>query len=364
MAAARTLLRGSLLLLVLLYVLLEIAASKGEDPQDMNEMEEGSSQKEDDEDEARRDRESRGGTEEEDEDEDEEQDEEDQESDDGENDDPDSGDDEAEGEDEEGEETSDGTSYISQQVLKKLHDKMDLNHDGKVTFHELMEYAEHVKVPLARQDVKAIVDDLEELKDDHRLSLAEVLKMLADEEDKLGDEAVAKIAGRKNATDLEVEKFRVADANHDGYLDMDEVYAFFYPESHSGILDLQIPYLFEEKDLDHDGKLSIDEWRNNPNTDGLALSHGGDASEEEKQEFKELDKDSDGHLNLSEFRDWESGSFYTARAAKALVQVTDSDKDGGFSWHEMDAAHGSGHLSGHEAESLLIRWGAHEGGEL
>merc|ERR1740121_1764335 len=111
------------------------------------------------------------------------------------------------------------------------------------------------------------------------------------------------IAARKAQ---ETEKFKVADRNEDGKLDVSEVPSLFYPETDEGVLAITTRTTMNQKDLDKDGKLSIKEFWEGSSVPGEEL----DITEDERKDFAILDMDHDGLLDLSELRHWESGRFH------------------------------------------------------
>jgi len=255
------------------------------------------------------------------------------------------------GPDEGDEEVEDpGEDALSVEQLKGIHSKFDLNQDGKASLSEVYEYALGIRKDIARKDIATILEEMDTNKDG-KLSVQELLADMDQQAD--GDEEEMKeIQARK---DLEVQKFKIADKNGDESLDLDELPALFYPETHEGVLELTAASTLKQKDLDGNGKLSPKEfWEG----DMMDREDGGSSiSEEEKQDFAKLDKNGDGELELSELKEWESGRFHTGEALQSLFNIADKDKDGHLSAQEL--TEGRELIAGSDAQYHLMEWVEH-----
>lgn len=243
-----------------------------------------------------------------------------------------------------------GEDALTVDQLKGIHTKFDLNQDGKATMEEVLAYAQGIRKDIAKKDIATILEEMDGNKDG-KLSLEELLADMEQQAD--GDEEEMKeIQARK---DLEMQKFRASDKNGDGHLDLDELPALFYPETHEEVLELTAAATLKQKDLDGNGKLSPKEfWEG----DMMDREDGGSSiSEEEKNDFKVLDKNGDGEMDLGELKEWESGRFHTTEALKQLFITADKDKDGHLTGQELADARDQ--IAGSDAQYHLMEWVEH-----
>merc|ERR1719389_877132 len=108
---------------------------------------------------------------------------------------------------------------------------------------------------IARKDIHTILDEMD-LNRDQKLSLEELLKDVEAQAEGADEEEMKEMAGRK---ELETKKFKAADGDGDGLLDIKELPALFYPEIHEGVLALTVEATLKSKDKNGDGKLTIKE---------------------------------------------------------------------------------------------------------
>merc|ERR1712194_251086 len=126
---------------------------------------------------------------------------------------------------------------------------------------------------------------------------------------------------------------KAVDRNGDALLDIHELPAVFYPETHPGTLDLVTKSTLKLKDLDGDGFLSPKEfWEGDADGEDLAVS------EEEHVDFNKMDTNGDGKLDLEELKVWESGRFHTEEAMKKLIEIADANNDMHATVAELEAA--------------------------
>lgn len=237
---------------------------------------------------------------------------------------------------------------LTHDQISGLHGKMDTDKDGKISMSEIMKYSEAMRGMIAKKDVKTVLDEMDGDKDG-KLSLAELIKDMdqwgeGDEEDK--KEAIAR-------KELEEQKFKIADANGDGFVDEQELPALFYPETHDGVLELTAKATMSQKDTDKDGYLSLLEFWEGDQVDGEELS----ISDEEKADFKTLDKDGNGKLDLQELKVWESGRFHTEEAMRKMFEMADKDHDMHITAEELSAAREQ--IAGSDAQYHLMEWAEH-----
>jgi len=154
-------------------------------------------------------------------------------------------------------------------------------------------------------------------------------------------------------SELEKEKFKVADTNKDGFLSVEELPSLFYPETHDGVLEVTAKHTLDQKDKDGDGQLSQKEFWEGEVADGQDT----EISDEEKEDFKKLDADGNGFLNLGELKVWDSGMFHTSEAMKKIFEIADKDNDMHLSADEIEAAREM--IAGSDAQYHLMEWAEH-----
>eukprot|EP00421_Protoceratium_reticulatum_P008281 CAMPEP_0168371800 /NCGR_PEP_ID=MMETSP0228-20121227/7956_1 /TAXON_ID=133427 /ORGANISM="Protoceratium reticulatum, Strain CCCM 535 (=CCMP 1889)" /LENGTH=280 /DNA_ID=CAMNT_0008384695 /DNA_START=53 /DNA_END=895 /DNA_ORIENTATION=+ len=243
-----------------------------------------------------------------------------------------------------------GPSPLSPEKMKGMHEKIDVDNNGKVSMSEVMKFSEGMRWFVASRDAQAIMEDMDGDKDG-KLSVPELLKDM----DLWGDGSEAAKSEAAARREHELAKFEAADEDKDGLLDEQELPALFYPEIHSGILEVTTKDTLRQKDADGDGRLTAQEFWEVPGTEGE------DHSISEGEEFKGLDKDGNGFLDLEELKSWESGSFHTEEAMKKLFEVADKDGDLHVTAEELSEA--SEEIANSDAHFHLMQW-AEEHGEL
>jgi len=256
------------------------------------------------------------------------------------------------GEDGDGEDPADGDDYeqdaLSPEQIKGIHGKVDQNGDGKVSMHEIMFFADEMRKLIASKDISTVMEEMDANKDG-RLSLEELLKDMDQWGD--GDEEDKKEAADKKK--IEAEKFKIVDADQDGMLDLKELPALFYPETHDGVLEVTAQAALKQKDTDGDGELTPKEFWEGDAADDEDMS----ISEDETADFGKLDLDGSGKLNLEELKAWESGRFHTEEAMKRLFEIVDKDHDMHLSESEMVETREL--IAGSDAQYHLMEWVEH-----
>merc|ERR1711972_205908 len=137
---------------------------------------------------------------------------------------------------------------------------------------------------------------------------------------------------KPTATDLERLKFKTADKNKDGFLDLEELTACLYPETTDEILSKTVSYTFQTQDEDGDNQLTPTEYfQQEEGQKGEAYM----SWEEQMKDFTVVDTDGSGKLSQEEVREWESGSLPTQATWKAFLKSHDKDADGSISTDEL-----------------------------
>merc|ERR1719223_2117592 len=233
--------------------------------------------------------------------------------------------------------------------LRAMHSKFDKDGNGKVSLSEVMSHAQEMGSAIAAKDMNAILEEVDTNKDGV-LSLDEHMSDIRNQVDGGDPEELKELEERKR---VETSKFRAADGDGNGVLNLKELPGLFYPETHDGVLSITVAETMRQKDSDKDGRLTPQEFWETDGFDNDDL----DLSEEEKADFAKLDADRDGHLSLDELRAWESGRFHTEEAMKTLFEIADKDSDMHVTADELAEAREL--VASSDAQYHLIEWAEH-----
>jgi len=251
---------------------------------------------------------------------------------------------------------------LSADQMHGILKKMDANGDGKVSMAEVLAFSDSTRRQIAEREVETVLEEMD-LDKDGKLSVQELVQDLESwgGEDVKEDEHEAAML-----KEVETAKFGAADTNKDGLLDIHELPAMFYPETHEGVLDLTTRQTLRQKDGDGDGLLSLQEfWRGGGVPADDALEQDGEElliTDDEKEEFRKLDADHSGKLDVQELKASESDRFHTEEAMRSLFELADKDKDMHVTAEELGAAREQ--IAGSEAHYPLVEWAAHYDDDL
>jgi len=135
--------------------------------------------------------------------------------------------------------------------------------------------------------------------------------------------------------DRDKRRWRQADQDSDGSLNIVEFQAFLHPEADEKMAEVVLTELIEDMDLDHDGLVNQEEYiRDIFNEE----EHEPELEENEKRNFLEnLDFNKDGLLDRNEVKAWILPVQYDFAKAEAeyLVEVTDKNEDKLLTKHEI-----------------------------
>jgi Ca2+-binding EF-hand superfamily protein len=250
---------------------------------------------------------------------------------------------------------------LSAEEMHGIHKKMDANGDGKVSMAEILAFSDSTRRQIAEREVETVLEEMD-LDKDGKLSVQELVKDL----DSWGGEDVREDEHEAGMMkEVETAKFGAADTNMDGLLDIHELPAMFYPETHEGVLDITSRQSLRQKDGDGDGLLSLQEfWRGGLRPDDALDQEGEEllVTDDEKEEFQKLDADHSGKLDVQELKAFESGRFQTEEAMKSLFELADKDKDMHITAEELGAAREQ--IAGSEAHYPFVEWAGHYNDDL
>lgn len=259
--------------------------------------------------------------------------------------------------DDSGEAEDEDFSAMPLDKIRKLHQKLDVDGDGNASLAELLQFSDKVH----KETIKIIVPELLGMLDhikDGKLSLEEILQ------DMSSDDGSSELTEEELNTwkELETLKFKLADADGDGFLSVEEVEHMFYPETHEGVLRVGIESLIKRRDGDGDGKLNFTEfWGNSTGNETDATENGTDSpkayTESEHKTFSKLDTNGDNLLDADELVAWESGKFHTEETLRELLDVADTNHDGHLSVEEIEEA--KANIQKIDATHDLVQWIKH-----
>jgi len=219
--------------------------------------------------------------------------------------------------------------------LKKLHAYFDNDADGQVSMSEIWNFSKVTQKSIAAKEAAEEMPEMDGDKDG-KLSLGEILKSHYGE---AGDEEVLhKFKARDG------EKFKAADTNNDGFLDLSEFSSFSYPMLNDDVLQTVARHTLQDQDEDKDGFLTVDEF---------SLEETGETSEEYLETFKKLDTDGSGKLDEQELLPWESGHFHKKQDMENFMQLADTNSDQHVTWEELNAVQEEDHGAEYHFDEMI-----------
>lgn len=197
----------------------------------------------------------------------------------------------------EDDEDVDGNSVaqLTERQVSKILELMDRNNDGIVDGAEASAMRLRMNSVAANKDATELLGQLD-ANEDGKVSDEELLGGIeAANPDEPADEIAVHI-------EIQMAKFIAADENGDGSLNITELAGFARPETTEEVLRAVTLHRMKEKDKDHDGELSLEEfWAGEDDTRGVGV--------QDYKDFIELDKNNNTKLSLDEVLMWESGFF-------------------------------------------------------
>eukprot|EP00927_Polykrikos_kofoidii_P052959 TRINITY_DN47006_c0_g1_i1.p1 TRINITY_DN47006_c0_g1~~TRINITY_DN47006_c0_g1_i1.p1 ORF type:complete len:320 (+),score=65.24 TRINITY_DN47006_c0_g1_i1:86-961(+) len=238
---------------------------------------------------------------------------------------------------------------LTDKQMASLFRGMDENEDGQVSRSEAADYSRRMRRKIAERDIKTISDSID-VDGDGRISLAEFLKDL----DSWVASSEEEEASGRERRQHEEEKFKIADADANGYVEGTEMVAVFYPETHDAVMKHTSGLTLKDKDVDGDGELTLHEFWEGDNADDKDL----EIADDEIASFRDLDTDNSGKLSVTELMRWESGSFHTEAALKQVFEFGDADQNMHLSLAELSEARER--IVSSDAHFHLMEWAEHE----
>jgi Ca2+-binding EF-hand superfamily protein len=238
---------------------------------------------------------------------------------------------------EEAQEYQDLSVEESTRRLGLLVDKMDLDKDGAVNKTELHEWIVHSFKNLDQEKAKSKVEAQDE-SGDGKVTWPEYLHR------KYGyTESEVERFRRDNNSDSvkfvenlndEVQRFSLADVNHDGFLDTEEYVAFHFPHHFLHMAPYEVRQALHDFDTDKDGLIDDKEFLGTGKYDVATL-------EAEKKRFAEFDTNKDGKLDKEELLPWIMPGYnkIANEEVEHLFKETDEDKNDVLSKDEILKQH-------------------------
>jgi len=239
---------------------------------------------------------------------------------------------------------------VTEKQLKKLLKMIDKrgNRDKKIDLEEVFAFYHHYNMDLAQKNIGEFTDAFDK-DNDGMLTLDEMLTSLGEQGD-MDEEDMEERAHK------EAQKFELADADGDGYLNEQEIIGLAYPELNPKLLEFQTIEAMRERDQDGDMVLDIKEmW--------LTADEYGDAMEEDsineqnRQTFKAVDKNGDGDIDVQELMPFHSGRHHMEEGMKALFKEADNNRDKKLTAKEL--ANEFPNFMGTETQYHISEWVAH-----
>eukprot|EP00929_Paragymnodinium_shiwhaense_P089485 TRINITY_DN49629_c0_g3_i11.p1 TRINITY_DN49629_c0_g3~~TRINITY_DN49629_c0_g3_i11.p1 ORF type:complete len:268 (-),score=80.65 TRINITY_DN49629_c0_g3_i11:730-1533(-) len=219
--------------------------------------------------------------------------------------------------------------------------KVDKNSDGKMSREEFIKFAKQYAQENHGMEHEPLLQDMDE-NEDGKLSIAEVTQPPSEDDTK-------EVQEREAAHELK--KFKLADANNNGYLEGEEIIAFFHPPATKEILQAEAYNTLKRWDKDGNSGVTLEEFLS---ADDPEFQKNAELRSQNTKYFNLLDKDGNGQLSLREIMDYETGHHMDAHAIDELFTVADANNDGHL---DHDEIHGKAtELTETMGHHLLMEW--------
>jgi len=223
------------------------------------------------------------------------------------------------------------------QKMEAMHEKMDIDGDGRLSLKEVIEFNDLTFKDMAAKASADMEKDGYDTDKDGKVSFEELWNVFQEDFDHqfegfdIQDKAkTAHEEHQKREKQHTKERFEAADTNKDGKLDKNEFGHFEHPQASPDVLKALVKARVKRKDQDGDGKLDSKEYFADEDMTGY------DGNEEKiKKAFSRIDVDGDGKLSEEELYMQETGEHHVLSAFKALLADADTDKDSHLSLDEF-----------------------------
>lgn len=243
----------------------------------------------------------------------------------------------------------------SKEWLGKIVDRIDKDHNGKVTQKELEGWIRFTSKRYIYEDVDRQWEQLKNLEQSH-LSLDEVYiqKKKADPNEPISWELYKNLTYGYITKDDEFEykdmltrdklRWERSDLNKDNKITKEEYTAFLHPEEYDHMKDVVVDETLQDIDKDGDGAVSLEEYLGDlyPESEKEKDAEEPEWVKTEREHFHEFrDKNKDGKMDRDEVKDWIIPPDYDHVEAEArhLVREADSDGDGELTKEEIVEKH-------------------------
>lgn len=204
---------------------------------------------------------------------------------------------------------------VTKEQLRKIHQLMDKDGDGKVSATDALQFSEETQILAARRTFVTV-----DRNKDGKATVKEVLAAFLNYDADNMDELKA----------FETKKFHAADIDGNGVLNRNELATLVRPQLSRRVLDVIVQNNMKDWDENGDGRVS---WREfNPGAEYV----GEESIARDKRLWAILDRDSNGHLDMEEYAAFETNAAQTQVQMELLVEKGDADGDGHLTAQELE----------------------------
>eukprot|EP00933_Yihiella_yeosuensis_P044033 TRINITY_DN3907_c0_g2_i1.p1 TRINITY_DN3907_c0_g2~~TRINITY_DN3907_c0_g2_i1.p1 ORF type:complete len:352 (+),score=82.54 TRINITY_DN3907_c0_g2_i1:54-1109(+) len=225
-----------------------------------------------------------------------------------------------------------GTPHMTEDELKDLFKKIDLDKNDKVTVDELWQFADERAEKLHRKsyaDHQANPDFPFVLETTDAILQKYIDQLPANKSDYTEMAEIEKDIAKQRL------KLAAADENHDGKLQEEERYNFDHGTG-DAIHLMQANHVVREYDADKDGALCYSEFLKEWHKDFMPeAEYENNTDEDVPKLFHHLDRDGNAKLDPDEFMHYFKNHVVDKRILRELLHKTDSNLDGHLDIHEI-----------------------------
>eukprot|EP00927_Polykrikos_kofoidii_P079604 TRINITY_DN76395_c0_g1_i1.p1 TRINITY_DN76395_c0_g1~~TRINITY_DN76395_c0_g1_i1.p1 ORF type:complete len:296 (+),score=61.84 TRINITY_DN76395_c0_g1_i1:39-926(+) len=242
---------------------------------------------------------------------------------------------------------SEAEGALSEDVLHLLHMHMDADKDGNLTYQEAVTFVDATNPEIEKKEMRHILASIDSSMDG-KVSLTEYLDDIRKAHSEHGDGSDEVL---RDILEVSSAHFIVSDADKNDHLDEQELKGLYFADSTSdGVPNIALQQAFSRKDVDEDGKLTLNEF-----WDGRGANE--DLLDREVADFAALDTSKDDFLDVHEFRVWEMGLFHVREAMASLFEIADKNNDMHVTKQELSNAREA--LADSSAQFHLLQLAVH-----